>query len=105
MEERTINLLDIYRKLKLIEQSMVTKEELDAALEEVIVISNEDTMRQIEESEKDIKSGKVKKINSYKSLENIKTEIINRQFCQLTNSPSFLCFLNSLEKVFVITVS
>ncbi len=69
MEERTINLLDIYRKLKIIEQSMVTKEELDRVLESAIIFSNEDTMRQIEESEKDIKSGKVKKINSVKDIE------------------------------------
>lgn len=69
MEERQINLLDIYRKLKIIEQSMVTKEELDRVLESAIIFSNEDTMRQIEESEKDIKSGKVKRINSVKDIE------------------------------------
>ena len=69
MEEKQINLLDIYRKLKIIEQSMVTKEELDRVLESAIIFSNEDTMRQIEESEKDIKSGKVKKINSVKDIE------------------------------------
>ena len=52
----------------MIEKSMVTKNELDSALESVMVYSNEDTMRQIKESEKDIKSGKVKKINSVKDI-------------------------------------
>ncbi len=69
MEEKSINLLDIYRKLKIIEQSMVTKKELSRALESAVIFSNEDTMKQIEESEKDIKSGKVKKINSVKDIE------------------------------------
>ena len=69
MEERTINLWDIYRKLKIIEQSMITKKELDSAIESAMIFSNEDTIRQIEESEKDIKSGKVKKINSVKDIE------------------------------------
>lgn len=68
MEEKTISLIDVYRKLKMIEQSMVTKKELESALETVIVLSNEDTMEQIRESEKDIKSGRVKKISSVKDI-------------------------------------
>jgi len=66
--EKTINLEEIYRKLKIIEQSMVTKKELDSALESVMVYSNEDTMRQIKESENDIKLGKTKKINSVQDV-------------------------------------
>lgn len=66
--EKTVNLEEVYRKLKMIEHSMVTKSELDSALESVMVYSNEDTMRQIKESEKDIKSGKIKKINSIKEI-------------------------------------
>ena len=66
--EKSINLEDVYMKLKVIEQSMVTKRELDEALETVFVSSNEDTMRQIEESEGDIKARRVKKINSVKDI-------------------------------------
>ena len=66
--EKSINLEDVYMKLKIIEQSMVTKRELDEALETVFVSSNEDTMRQIEESEGDIKARRVKKINSVKDI-------------------------------------
>ncbi|MEK6926494.1 MAG: hypothetical protein AABW50_04415 [Nanoarchaeota archaeon] len=67
--EKTINIEELSRKLKIIEQSMVTKKELDSALKSIMIYSNEDTMRQIEESEKDIKSGKTKKINSIKDIE------------------------------------
>ncbi len=67
--EKSINLEELYKKLKTIERSMVTKNELDSALESVMVYSNEDTMRQIKESEKDIKSGKVKRINSVRDIE------------------------------------
>ena len=62
-------ILGIYRKLKMIESSMVTKEELSRVLESAIIFSNEDTMRQIEESEKDIRSGRIKKINSVNDIE------------------------------------
>ena len=67
--EKTINLEEVYRKLRLIEQSMVTKAELNVALETVLVSSNEDTIRQIRESEKDIKEGRTKKITSIKDIE------------------------------------
>ena len=45
----------------MLEQTMVTKKELDSALESVMIYSNEETMAQIQESEKDIQEGKVKK--------------------------------------------
>ena len=66
--EKTINLEEIYRKLKIIEERMITKKELDLALESIMIYSNDDTMKQIEESEKDVKAGRVKKINSIKDI-------------------------------------
>jgi hypothetical protein len=66
--EETINLNEIYRKLKMIEQRMVTKAELNAALETVLVESNEHTMSQIKGSLADIKAGKVRKINSVNDI-------------------------------------
>jgi hypothetical protein len=66
--EKVVNYEDVYRKLKMIEQTMVTKAELNKALETIMIVSNEDTMKQIKNSEKDIKKGKVKKINSVKDL-------------------------------------
>lgn len=67
--EKAIDIKEVYKKLKAIERSMVTKEELDSALESVMIISNEDAMSQIQGSEKDIKSGKTKKVKSIKDLE------------------------------------
>lgn len=66
--EETINLEAIYRKLKAIEQSMVTKAEMNRALETVMIESNEDTMRQVRESAEDIKAGRTRKINSVKDV-------------------------------------
>mgnify|MGYP001597741261 FL=1 len=66
--EKTLNLEEVYNKLKIIEQPMITKRELDSALESIMVYSNEDTMRQIEESKKDIEFGKIKKISSVKDI-------------------------------------
>lgn len=64
MMEKSVNAEEIYRKLKAMENSMVTKDELNSILETFMILSNKGTMRQIEESEKNIKFGKVRKINS-----------------------------------------
>ena len=66
--EKTMDLEEIYKKLKAIELSMVTKEELDSALESVMINANEDTMKQIKESERDIKAGRIRKINSVRDI-------------------------------------
>lgn len=67
MEEQ-VNLSDIYRELKKIERAMVTKSEMEKALETIAILSNEDTMEQIIQSEEDIKSGNIKEINSTDDL-------------------------------------
>ena len=67
--EKVVNLQEIYRELKMIERDMVTKAELNSALESVMVASNEDTMKQIRESERDIKEGRTKKITSINDIE------------------------------------
>ena len=64
----SINLMDIYKKLKEIERNMATKEELANAMETICILSNEDTMQQIESSEKDIKRRKFKEIGSIEDL-------------------------------------
>jgi len=68
LEEETINLGEIYRKLKMIEQRMATKADLDRALETVAVVSNKDTMRQIKESHEDEKKGRLRKISSVNDI-------------------------------------
>ena len=64
----TINLTDVYKKLKEIERNMATKEELANAMETICILSNEDTMQQIESSECDIKEGKFKQVRSVEDL-------------------------------------
>ena len=63
-----VNLKDIYRKLTEIEKSMATKNELAETIETIFVLSNENTMKQIELSEEDIRGGKFKIINSVRDL-------------------------------------
>ena len=62
--EKGINVESIYKKLKAMETSMVTKDELNFILETFMILSNDETMSQIEESEKNIRLGNVKKIDS-----------------------------------------
>ena len=64
----TVNLKDIYQKLTEIEKSMATKNELAETIETIFVLSNENTMKQIELSEEDIRGGKFKTINSVRDL-------------------------------------
>ena len=64
----TVNLKDIYQKLMEIEKSMATKNELAETIETIFVLSNENTMKQIELSEEDIWGGKFKIINSVRDL-------------------------------------
>ena len=51
----SVSLIDVYKKLKEIELNMATKKELADAMETVCILSNKDTMQQIESSENDIK--------------------------------------------------
>jgi len=64
----TINTSDVNQRLRQIEESMVTKEDLDQAMETVAVLSNEDTMEQIKNSEEDTSNGNFKEVNSIEDL-------------------------------------
>ena len=64
----TINLIDIYKKLREIERKMATKQELTEAMETVCILSNEDTIKQIESSESDVKKGRFKEVGSIDDL-------------------------------------
>ena len=66
--ESTIKLEDLYKELKKIEQNMMTKTEMNSMIETIAILANKDTMRQIRTSEKNIKAGKIKKINSINDL-------------------------------------
>ena len=64
----SITMNTVYKELKLIEQKMVTKEELDRLLETLEIMSNPNTMEQIRESEEDIRLGRIKEIKSVKDI-------------------------------------
>lgn len=56
------------RRVKAIEEKMVTKEELEALIDTVEILSNPATMAQIRASEADIKAGRVKEFRSVEDL-------------------------------------
>lgn len=64
----TVTLDKVYKELKLIEEKMLTKEEMERILETIAVLSNENTMEQIRQSEEDIKFGRIKEIKSVREI-------------------------------------
>ena len=65
---KTITTQDIYKKLENIEKRMVTKKQLDSLVETMEIMGNPKTMKSIQESEKDIKAGRYKKVESVKEM-------------------------------------
>ncbi len=64
----TVTISTLYREIKKIEQRMVTKDQLENWMETLDIMSNPNTMRQLRQSEEDIKHGRVKRISSVKDL-------------------------------------
>ena len=64
----TITINRVYEELKIIERNMVTKDEMEKMLETIEIMSNENTMEQIRQSEKDIKAGRVKEVRSINDI-------------------------------------
>jgi len=63
-----ITLDRLYEELKLIEKKMVTKDEIEQILETAKILSNENTIAQIKQSEKDIKAGRIKEVKSISDI-------------------------------------
>ena len=66
--EQTVDLKKVYNELKKIKSTMITKEEMNSFLETISIVSNEDTMKQIQNSEQYIKVGKFREVNSSNDL-------------------------------------
>lgn len=66
--EQQINPELIYEKLLEMQKNMITRNEMNNIFETIQILSNQDTMRQIRESEKDIRKGNVWEINSVSDL-------------------------------------
>jgi len=65
---KTLNISEIHKRLNQIEKSMVTRQELGQVIETMAIFSNEDTMNQIRNSERDISKNNFKEINSVEDI-------------------------------------
>ncbi len=64
----SITIEDIYQELKAIERKMVTREDLEALIDSVEILSNPKTMEALRKSILDIKEGRVKEVSSVEEL-------------------------------------
>ena len=64
----TVTIEDVYRELKTIERTMVTRGDLDALIDTVEILSNPKTMAALRKSDRDIKEGRVKEVSSVEDL-------------------------------------
>jgi len=64
----TVTIEDVYQELKTIERTMATREDLDALVDTVEILSNPKTMAALRKSDLDIKQGRVKEISSVEEL-------------------------------------
>ncbi len=64
----TVTIEDVYQELKTIERTMVTREDLDALVDSVEILSNPKTMAALRKSDLDIKEGRVKEVSSVEEL-------------------------------------
>lgn len=62
--EQQIDFSKIYQELKTIKESMITKNEMESILETFMILSNSETVKQIENSQEDIILGNTREINS-----------------------------------------
>lgn len=65
---QAISTKQLYEKLNVIEQKMITEEKLSEYLETFEIMSNQETMNSIRGSREDIRKGKVKGISSVKDM-------------------------------------
>ena len=67
---KSVTIQDVYEALKRVEEKMVTREDIEALVDSVEILSNPKTMEALHKSDLDIKAGRVKynvpKQKSYK---------------------------------------
>jgi len=63
-----ITLKQVFDELKEIERKMITKEEIEALVDTMEIMGNQHTMKQIAQSDEDIKHGRVKTIHAVKDM-------------------------------------
>jgi CBS-domain-containing membrane protein len=63
-----VTIKDVYEALKRIEEKMVTREDVEALIDSIEILSNPKTMEALHKSDQDIKAGRVKEVTSVKEL-------------------------------------
>jgi CBS-domain-containing membrane protein len=64
----SVTIQDVYEALKRVEEKMVTREDIEALIDSVEILSNPKTMEALRKSEEDIKAGRVKEVTSVDDL-------------------------------------
>ncbi|MDI6654616.1 MAG: hypothetical protein QME59_01860 [Candidatus Hydrothermarchaeota archaeon] len=64
----SVTIEDVYQELKKLEEKMVTREDLEALIDSVEILTNPKTMEALRKSDQDIKAGRVKEVTSVKDL-------------------------------------
>jgi antitoxin YefM len=59
---------DVYEALKKLEEKMATREDIEALVDSVEILSNPKTMEALRKSEEDIKAGRIKAITSVEDM-------------------------------------
>ncbi|HJH27707.1 MAG TPA: hypothetical protein C5S37_13315 [Methanophagales archaeon] len=65
---KSVIIQDVYEALKREEEKMVTREDIEALVDSVKILSNPKTMEALRKSEEDIKAGRVKEVTSVEDL-------------------------------------
>jgi len=60
----TVTIDDVYQELKRLEEKMVTREDIEALIDSIEILSNPETMEALHKSDRDIKAGRVKEVTS-----------------------------------------
>lgn len=63
-----VTIEDLYQEIKKIRETMVRREDLEALIDTVEILSNPETMEWIKKSDRDIKQERVKEISSVDDL-------------------------------------
>ena len=67
---QTVTIEDVYKELKILEEKMVTHEDIEALIDTVEILSNPKTMEALRKSDLDIKAGRVKDVTSVEDMLN-----------------------------------
>ncbi|MFQ6136999.1 MAG: hypothetical protein ACE5PM_07450 [Candidatus Hydrothermarchaeales archaeon] len=64
----SVTIEDIYQELKRLEEKMVTREDIEALVDSIEILSDPKTTEALRKSDRDIKAGRVKDVTSVKDL-------------------------------------